>query len=769
MSESTTAGRAPEVRTAQALPSRVDLALAFLTASMLGSIFLALLEVATVFFQGEASPTDPVEWMVLLGATAAVLAPPALALGLLGSTVLLLFPRQQGPAAVASLVVRRLCAIDEALPRLGVARVVALTLTVLVGLAGAFLGVWRLVSDETTGPQAATLVALGLAAGLPFLWFLHQAFAYSLARVLRARHGDERSAVLLRPAVAIGLLLLLGLCVISLGVWRFWQTVLALDLMPLSRWVTYVCASVLTMRLVLRSRCGPRYLFSRGILIGGLLLLSAGHQVLFCIDEHAEAMVALHRETMVAQPLVRLYQGLLDFDGDGHSALLGGADCDDANPAVHPGAREIPGNGIDEDCWGGDEPLPDPTPDEPEEHLLVGPYLGPAPCASGRWNVILITIDTVRWDHTSLGGYHRPTTPSLDALAEQSTVFLRAWSQAPQTKSSMPSLLSGRYSSEVYRSAHLWPIVYPENVLFSELLVEAGYRTAAVLSHNFFLPRFGLSQGFEHWDLGFVRQQARHRHAIPAAKTVTDRGIAYLNDTMQDERPFFLWLHYIDPHHPYIEHRLEVNFGRRAVDRYDEEIRYMDKHMGRFLSWLRGSPYGPSTAVIVHSDHGEGFREHGYVYHGHSLYEDQIRVPMVIHIPWLEARRVRQSVAVIDIAPTVLDICRIFPRVLLQGSSMLPLLLRATESPDRAIFAEVIADARHSPRKVMIVWPWKLEFAVTNDYFRLYDIEQDPTETRDLSKEVPAVAKRLRRRLREWMSTSLLSVPAGMRASRPRG
>ena len=749
------------------LPGRGTLALTAVLAALGGSVWVTAVEAGAVLISPRAAPEALVERVALVLLTWAALAPPALLAGALLALLALLFPRSASPAHVLGVIARWAQGGAQRDPALGAARILAASGTVACSVGLAFGALLRLLSGETTAAAAPTLAGLGVVAGMIPVLGLFQALATPLAGLLQAARARWRlTRWLLRPAAALALLGVVALAVAVAALHRYWQVVLALDLGPLARAATFPAASLLTARWLLAERGRVRHVASRTLLVLPLLLAGGLRLSVYRMNAHEQAKVALLQGTLLAQRSVHLGQRLLDSDGDGHAAVLGGADCDDGDPAVHPGAREVPANGVDDDCWGGDAPAPPPpTPPPPPPPDEVARYLPAAPGASGRWNVVLVTLDTVRWDHTSLSGYQRPTTPNLARLGASGSVFTRAWSQAPQTKSSMPSLLSGRYSSELYRSADLWLVMYADNVTFPEILAGAGYRTAAVLSHNFFRKRYGLAQGFEHWDLGFLRQQARTRFAIPSAEEVTERGIRYLQENLRDPRPFFLWLHYIDPHHPYIHHKEEgMDFGGRAIDRYDGEIRYTDHQAGRFLDWLRTSPHGPNTAVIVHSDHGEGFQEHGYDYHGMALYEDQIRVPLVVTVPGVEARVVQQTVGVIDIAPTVLDIARIAPPVRLHGESLLPLVLGADERPDRPIFAEILQDSRHAPRKVMVQWPWKLEYAVAHDYYRLFHLERDPLEQEDLLRSESVVAARLQRRLREWMSVEIDPVPAGARA-----
>ena len=242
----------------------------------------------------------------------------------------------------------------------------------------------------------------------------------------------------------------------------------------------------------------------RLLVVATLLAGHAGWLLVFELHEHPVVRVASRERAPVTGKLLAAAAALLDGDGDGVPALVGGGDCDDADPTVFPGAADVPGNGVDEDCEGGDEAIPPPPPPPPPPAPGVD---GPAP--GRRWSFLLITLDTVRWDHVGAYGYARPTTPEIDAFAEGATVFERAWAQAPQTKASVPSMLTGRYFSEVFRSKDLWVKVRPENPMFPEALQGAGWQTAGVMSHFFFKPRFGCHKGFDEWDLSPWKDNAK--------------------------------------------------------------------------------------------------------------------------------------------------------------------------------------------------------------------------------------------------------------------
>lgn len=489
----------------------------------------------------------------------------------------------------------------------------------------------------------------------------------------------------------------------------------------------------------------------RVVLVGGLLAALGAVDMVQHIDARPAVKRALLHDTLVFRPLAGAAQPLFDADGDGYAGLLGGGDCDDDDPAVHPGAREIPRNGVDDDCFGGDSPG---TPRPPE------PSPAPAPEPSRvqlvpRPNLVLITIDTLRADRLGYAGYPRDTTPALDALARRGLRFTWAFSQGPQTKASIPSMFTGRYFSEVDRSPDLWASVHGTNITLAERLAAAGYHTAGIPSHRFFLPGYGLDQGFAEWDTAIVKRYQKRIPYVITGHLVSDAAERWLAARAPGAPPFFLWLHYIDPHHEYQDHEAIDFGGTEPGDLYDEEIRYTDDQVARFLASLDRHGMTDDTYIIVHSDHAEGFYEHGYRYHGQHLYNDQVRVPLIIAGPGLPSRQIDTPVGLIDLAPTVLDLAGLPIPTELRGRSLLPFATQTTPPPRPPVFVEMVEDATHSPRRAMIEWPWKLHYGIAFEQYRLFDLSTDPNEQTDLADERPDEFERLKTRLRQWMSEEI--------------
>ena len=166
--------------------------------------------------------------------------------------------------------------------------------------------------------------------------------------------------------------------------------------------------------------------------------------------------------------------------------------------------------------------------------------------------------------------------------------------------------------------------------------------------------------------------------------------------------------------------------------------------------------------VVIHSDHGEGLGDKGYVYHGVHIYEDQLRVPLIVRVPGQPARRVATPVAVLDIAPTVLELAgRSLARPTV-GTSLVPWLFGNPPPGRPPVFSEMVQDAKHSSRKVMIDWPWKLHRSITYGYDELFNLEEDPGEARNRVKSDPQIYGRMKARMRQWISSQLQEVKPGV-------
>jgi arylsulfatase A-like enzyme len=491
--------------------------------------------------------------------------------------------------------------------------------------------------------------------------------------------------------------------------------------------------------------------------------------------------------SQLAPPLLVGVQAVSDWDGDGFSSTLGfGPDCNDRDPEVHPGAFDWPDDGIDQNC-NGHETTTRPAVRPPFPAL---PASVPAPL-----NVVLISIDALRADHVGAYGYARPTTPAIDALARESILFLNGWAHSPSTRYSVPALLIGRYESTIAWDPHAhWPpLVLPENRLLSEMFHERGYRTAALLPAHYFEPGWGLTQGFDDYDNSLARLHANPFGGDPARTTgsssreLADLAIAWLGrhagpgagppeatpppapgTAPGQTQPFFLWMHFYDPHYLYERHPEVPSFGDAQSGRadevadYDNEVRYTDLHIGRVIEALKKSGAWERTVVVLTADHGEGFGEHGVRQHGYHIYAQQNKVPFLLRVPGLAPRVVREPVGHVDLFPTLLNLLRAPDEPQLYGTSLVGLMLGGSE-PDRAVFGEVEYEGP-VVRKSVVSHGWHLiHNVVPDDTFELYHLTTDPAEEHDLyqgggtgAAGEPGEEVRLREALSAWMDETAL-------------
>ncbi|RMG93687.1 MAG: hypothetical protein D6705_18045 [Deltaproteobacteria bacterium] len=362
-----------------------------------------------------------------------------------------------------------------------------------------------------------------------------------------------------------------------------------------------------------------------------------------------------------------------DVDRDGASPFLGDGDCAPFDADRGPSAIDVPNNGIDEDCDGQDR--------------TVGTYAAEAKGRTSgafprekvaKYNVVWIIVDAVRADATTLLDPDLPTTPYLARLARESLVFTNAYSQAPATMISIPSMLTGRIPARmrwVRQGGRMSPA--EEETLLAERLARIGYRTGIVV-HTYFFDHFqGLFQGYEHranlWLDGKMRPW--YARSSPIAATLS---IAFIEDVLRRDEatPFFLTAYFEDPHHPYHRHdegfcvterhtrKNAEAFGIPAMrgkvlqekTAYLGEVAFADRYVGFLLDYLRyRKDLWDRTIVVVTADHGEEFGEHGGRKHGASCHEELVHVPLVVRIPGVEPRRVDATVALVDVVPTILE------------------------------------------------------------------------------------------------------------------
>ena len=386
-----------------------------------------------------------------------------------------------------------------------------------------------------------------------------------------------------------------------------------------------------------------------------------------------------------------------------------------------------------------------------------------AACSDGarddRPNVLLISVDTLRADHLGSHGYGRPTSPYVDAFAKNAVVFENAQTSASWTLPGLASIMTARYSS----GHGCWDArssLAAGTPTVARLLRDEGYDTACVVSHIFLTQRYGLQQGFTHFDDELDYPQV-HPHEDVTSPRVTERGIDWIEAKAgaPDGRPWFLWLHYFDPHDSYLAHEeeSEIFATEAAVDLYDGEIHFTDRHLGKLFEALATAGLDENTIVILTADHGEEFGDHGGQKHGRTLYREQLNVPLMIRAPGFQAARVSDIVRTVDILPTLMELTGVELSDARDGASLVP-VMRGELGRPRPALAEI--RLRKGAHLDAVLWDdWKLIVDANTDRVELYDTESDPTESDNVAASHPDRVRDLRLMLKALIAFSAQAAP----------
>ncbi len=393
-------------------------------------------------------------------------------------------------------------------------------------------------------------------------------------------------------------------------------------------------------------------------------------------------------------------------------------------------------------------------------------------------NLVLVVVDTLRRDHLGCYGSERDTSPRLDALAARGVRFERAYATAPWTIPSVASILTGLYPSG-HGVKRITSQVPDEALTLAELLARRGYATAASVSSALVGAKYRFDQGFD-----VFREDCAGDNDFVSTPGVTRQGRELLRELSAGERPFFLFLHYFDPHYNYRDHegcdfaasragRLEGDEDikelraiqedlsaeelRFLVDLYDEEVRFTDEGIGGVLEELDALGLEGETVVVVTADHGEEFLDHGWLGHTRTLYDELVRVPLIVRGPGVggAGRAVEEAVSLASLTPTLLELAGVDPGGhSFQAPSLAALLRSGGTSVAGTLFLEVdfvpggrANEEKRTHKKAVLIERYKLIRDDQNGRLELYDLERDPGELRDLAAELPELVEELRSRL----------------------
>jgi len=398
-----------------------------------------------------------------------------------------------------------------------------------------------------------------------------------------------------------------------------------------------------------------------------------------------------------------------------------------------------------------------------------------------RPNIILITIDTLRADHLSCYGYSRQTSPFIDSMAEQGVLFKQAYATSSWTAPSMASIFTGHYcrshgvlhgvAKGANAAIHDQEQLTGEFLTMAEALKSAGYTTFGVSSNGHISKGTGFAQGFDHYKTHWFMKS-------PATNSTVKKWAKLIREAPR----YFLWLHYFDPHNPYSP-RLpwirdytnrsnsyskwtreemadprelieDIKKDRHAydtlIDRYDSEINYCDQYIREIFELLQP---GPDTLVIITSDHGEAFLDHGQLMHGDTLFEEEVHIPLVIKFPGdygNAGKEIVHPVSNRNIFATVMDFAGIISTGEIPGKSLMPQISGSITAPPEPIFYEM---DWNQWGQALRLGKWKLMVSGGEEkgYF-LFDIQTDPGETRNRFHEFPEQVKAMEIVRKQWLN-----------------
>jgi choline-sulfatase len=514
----------------------------------------------------------------------------------------------------------------------------------------------------------------------------------------------------------------------------------------------------------------------RGAIAGVGAVIAALLPVIALRGSPAEdTVIAVTERSYVGPRMVPALRKLIDRDHDGQSAFFGGPDCNDHDKNIKPGAVDVPDDGVDQNCDGFDNQKTAKLPDLPKTEQ-------PKTTLKGGDNVVVIFVDTLRFDRLGIAGYKRDgksLTPRIDQFAAQSVVFKRAFAQASNTPRSVPSFLASRYPSQVKVDDlnKNYPLVDDSNELLFETLNKAGMKTFGMSSHFYFCDksrypatcddvkntdgramRTNAIQGADDWDNSGALPISGSNHDI-AGPRIVEKAKKKLDELATSKTKFAMIVHLFEPHSTYMEHagfKITERGTASLMQKYDYEIAVEDKLIGELLDHLDKTGLAANTTVVLMSDHGEAFGVHTFggerqFFHGMTLYNEVLHVPLIFRVPGAKPREATDVVQLIDLAPTITTLFGIEQPATWTGRSLVP-ALEGTALAPLPSFAEMPPSKSWNHNATSMIsadGKHHVFHRISDSRWEVFDLDKDPEEKTSLPTSDPSV-KALQQQLAAW-------------------
>lgn len=483
--------------------------------------------------------------------------------------------------------------------------------------------------------------------------------------------------------------------------------------------------SALLWTLVLPYQISVKPAYARLIrLLPAVLLLSG-----LAAMQHVGARSLLLHNSMFFAPMQRIILTVFDFDRDDDLPIwLGGGDCDNWNAEVGQNHVELPGNGIDDNCYGGDAPA--------QEHLYKDAKI------EKHLPIFFITLDAVRADHLDLYGYHRETMPGLRKKAVSARWFRLAQSPANATLYSMPVFFTGQSCESM--------LVTPQKGMMTELryafwlpsfLRQQGYQTIALRPPSWVIAEAdSRNLGFELTHQGFFDHLENGRGTT--SKQLVDQAFSII-DERDRERTLFMWIQFEDAHAPHKSY--PIFSGQGSENAYDGELHWIDKQLTRLIDHIENT-FSGQAIIVVTADHGEQFDSFGAYGHGYTLHSEETHVPLLIWGPGVRPGPVNDPVSLVGITPTLLDLLGAPQH---PGLSYPSLMSASLPTP----FTEVPMTLWNEPYLAVSILQghYKYIWKRSLNTMELYDLQKDPNERNNLVAVEPELRKKLQLRVHKGL------------------